>query len=68
MSDIARLYIYIITGLIIGCMSIGLCYAVYYIVNDKELLLKLINETKIIVLGIGCGWLIPNLISKFKKK
>lgn len=68
MSDMLKLYIYIISGLLIGCMCIGLCYATYYIINDKELLFKIIAEMKIIVIGIGFYWLIAKFMSKFWEK
>lgn len=65
MQDLSRVYFFIWGCLLVGCMSIGICSAIYYIINDKELLLKLISEINIIGLGMGFGWLIPDLISKF---
>jgi len=68
MKDLARLYIYIITAMLIGCTTIMLCYATYYVINDKELLFESLRHIKIVALAIGFYWLIGKLTSNFWEK
>ncbi len=68
MKDLARLYVYIITAMLIGCISIMLCYATYYVINDRELLFEWLGHMKIIVLAVGFYWLLAKLTSNFWEK
>lgn len=57
MKDTAKLYAYIIGCMLVGCASIMLCYATYYVINDKELLFKLLGDLKIVVIAVGFYWI-----------
>ncbi len=68
MKDTLKLYVYIIGGFLMGCISIMLCYATYYIINDKEWLFEFLGHMKVVVIAVGFYWLLTQFMSKFWEK